>query len=721
MSTCPGSYCKYWMCPAVCQGSNDLCVVPGAKYSCASGSCAQDPNGLYDNCCDACNPPIPAATVKCCDSQYNCNTRTACLSGETVVSDCSLCKKPPPPVTVSCCNNVTGCAQRPACLAGENQVSDCSQCQEVKCCDVQYRTCSTAYNNCNIDNNLVQVPNCDVCTNSQYCCDGKGGCYNELTNNNTCDTGEIKVQSCSSECVESCCSIVINSSNTAYEYQCNPLDSDGTCNSYITQSNIVPSCKFCIGAPSQILLPCCNVITGVAGAYTLTDGQCPADMVPILNPTDCQRQPQFCCGLNENICSPKSSIYDTCPSGTNPVFDCNDCVPPRGVCPQFECGPNSTPIVLWSEYPGTIGTDNSLKSVYDYYYTLNRFICQTNPGNICVQKVILRIEVPVEDDGTRNVFYPSNTSVLFLNFLNNLPDNFELYALPYVSVAQPWTTYPDTATGQSDLSFISSLSPAGQEIAKAVYLVNQWNKFLGRKLFKGIVAEPLSSDIPKDVYLQSFRTVMPKLGTIYKLGCMYDGNFMSIVAADLGVTNGWDEAYPTIYNLFTKDCLTNPLTGKPGTLVDSSDSTTSYQNPSCPNYPTPSTQSLYAQAWKSSTPADTLFHFTGQNGAISSFLTFLDLIQNGFDVWPGGFDPSILNRIFPLFSVETSPSSGINTCIYGLNGGCGQRNAFGVWNTANGAQQFVKFLQMFSSAVNIPVSNCGIFTFPLVPTAWINQ
>jgi len=189
-----GSYCKWWQCPATCQGTGAACSVTGQKYSCAGGTCKVDSNGLYDNCCDACNPPptptptpptptptptpSPAQTdsasfqlcckdgtcapntcpagyyaqdlpVRCCQNGkcFGALAATGCPSGSTQVDSCNKCYQ-------NCCiqtlvNNklVNQCSPKTSagCPAGATFVEDCSQCsgpvKQMYCCHPDLSTC----------------------------------------------------------------------------------------------------------------------------------------------------------------------------------------------------------------------------------------------------------------------------------------------------------------------------------------------------------------------------------------------------------------------------------------------------------------------------------------------------------------------------------------------------------------------------------------------------
>jgi hypothetical protein len=454
--------------------------------------------------------------------------------------------------------------------------------------------------------------------------------------------------------------------------------------------------------------------------------------------------------------------------------------------------------MMWAEHP-PIGVDNTDPVVIQYFKTVNNFICNTNPAGLCVNKFLLRLEVPVESDGTRNCFYPSTSSPIYTQFLQNLPTDFELYAMPYFDNTTSWLAYPDTPQGVADMGpLLTAMScnaackapactrdcPAGYQcvagdcfmpstqcgtcmpgqtcwqlvdakypkclseckgnccagtvdsngfgtccdtdhcdnaLAKAVYQVAMWNTVLGRKLFKGIVVDSQSTGYPTATMMTRFREAMRHLNVSYKLGVTYDGSDIAKPVADLSATDDTrvDEAYPEVYNLTTQ-CNVNGQDAWPlnSQLVDS------YYNSKiggCTTVPYPAgTSSMYAQAWKTSSPAQTLWNGNG-------YQNFQTIMRYGWN--RPGITQDIANRIFPLFSVETSPDSNITTCLYpaGSDGDCGTPNAFGVWNTVQGAQEFIKFLKLFSSGVKtilppgsgqIPLTNYGIFSFPIMPKSW---
>lgn len=209
-SCATGSYCKWWQCPATCQGSGAACSVTGQKYSCAGGTCIVDPNGLYNNCCDACNPPPtppppppPAQTdsasfqlcckngacapmtcpagyyaqdlpVRCCQNGkcFGASAATGCPTGSTQVDSCNKCYQ-------NCCaqtlvNNklVNQCSPKTSvgCPAGANFVEDCGQCSgpvsQIYCCHPDLGTCCP-YTSTDGSCPYGGIPTLD-CTQCQY-------------------------------------------------------------------------------------------------------------------------------------------------------------------------------------------------------------------------------------------------------------------------------------------------------------------------------------------------------------------------------------------------------------------------------------------------------------------------------------------------------------------------------------------------------------------------
>jgi hypothetical protein len=414
---------------------------------------------------------------------------------------------------------------------------------------------------------------------------------------------------------------------------------------------------------------------------------------------------------------------------------------------------------------------------------------------------MLRLEVPVEPDGTRNCFYPSTTSPLYQEFLQNLPDDFELYAMPYFDKFTSWATYPDTPQGLNDMGAIATMAcnapcsiltcgdacPAGtscingdcylpktdcgvcpgeqicvakpgkyslcltpcngmcgegtvnpdgspgfccnaniatteNQLAKAVYQVVQWNKVLGRNLFKGIVVDHEGSGYSRTTIATKMREACRFFNVNLLLGTTYDGSNIGSCVADLTATDDtrFDFACPEVYNL-TTNCNDNGVNPWPkGTqLVDSYDKAPTIGG--CTATPYPSTQSLYAQAWNSPNPAQTLWS-GGSNG-----VNFGNIIKYG---WNKLVLQNVADKIYPLLSVETSALSNITTCKYnqgGSGGPCGIPNAFGAWNTVQGSQEFIRFVKLFQSSLsnifapgsgNIPTENFGVFSFPIMPNTW---
>lgn len=683
--SCPaGSYCKNWQCPAVCQGTNAPCNTPGVRYSCSGSSCVQDSNGMYDDCCQAnCTNPTPNT---CCSSM------------------------------TGACGNYNG-----ACPAGWSNVSSCDKCQlpstTVYCCDDKPKQCSTAQNACPA--NLRPIDSCTECTAPLpvyvQCCDtGSGFCQQY---NNSCPTGTSKVSDCS---------------------QC-----------YVTPLPPFP--------PPLPVYSCC------------LNGSC------------------F-----------KSPIG--CPSGYNVVSDCSKCppVPPiTDTCPNGSCAKGGFPVTFWAEHP-PIGSDVNSPEITQYYQLMNKFICQPNPAGLCVNKFLLRVEIPVEPNGSRNCFYPALNSPLYTQLLVNLPTNFELYALPYFDPSISWAAYPDTASEIAELGSLATIPctdtcnvtpcsgacpsgyqcvngscyttsdqcgtcPSGQScllgydkkypgclssckgsccagtvdpsgsgnccnapcdnaLARAVFQVKKWNELLGRQLFKGIVVDQEGSGYSRAVIASKTREAIRTLGLNLLIGTTYDGSNIGRCIADLTATDDTkiDLAFPEVYNLTTQ-CNPGKDPWPMNTqLVDSYDDSPTLSG--CTVVPYPATNSLYAQAWKTTNPAQTLW--SGNNG-----VNFQSIIKYG---WSKQVTQDVANRIFPLLSVETSPLSPVQTCMYPSDAGgpCGVPNAFGVWNTVQGAQQFIQFVKLFQGSLSniflpgsgtIPTQNFSIFSFPIMPKAWFGN
>src|SRR3989344_3473655 len=66
---CPGSYCKSYQCPSVCQGSSQPCTDPTVTYDKnATGTCvpANGQSGQYKTCADCMKPgPPPPPPSQC--------------------------------------------------------------------------------------------------------------------------------------------------------------------------------------------------------------------------------------------------------------------------------------------------------------------------------------------------------------------------------------------------------------------------------------------------------------------------------------------------------------------------------------------------------------------------------------------------------------------------------------------------------------------------------
>ena len=757
--SCPvSSYCMYYKNPPVCHNyPNIICGGPTPPtqkmYSCNGTQCIEDPNGKFSTCSEAnCNPqpPLPG----------QCPLNDYCMT----YKDPPVCHSypnipcgnpaPPPSKTVFCCDNNQCSQAQNACPSNLRPVDDCSTCTApkvyVKCCDPSNGNCTTVENSCPAG--LNQVDDCSSCVSP----------FIPPTT------------------VVNCCNPSL--------YKCGPFPF-----ACPQGWNEVADCSTCPKPPATI--SCCNSTSGDCKDNVV--GLCPAGYSPISSCGSCKKLVNCC--LN-GVCSP--NVPAPCPAGATQVLDCSQCIkppPPSGNCPNLSG--SGVPMVFWAEHP-PVGASNTSPDVINYFTLMNQFLCQSNPVGIYPSKLMLRLETPVEPDGTRNCFYPSLSSPIYTQFLKNLPDNFELYAIPYFDKFTSWAPYPDTPQGHADmgqLEFLAcnspcSVTPCGSacpagyscvngdcyapgndcgtcapqqscfhkagkyslcltpcngmcaagtvnpdgspgfccsgattenQLAKAVYQVVQWNKILGRPLFKGLVVDHEGSGYSRATIASKMREACRYFGVNLLLGTTYDGSNIGACIADLTAIDDTrlDFAMPEVYNLTTR-CNDNGANPWPkGTqLVDSYDKAPAIGG--CTAMPYPSTQSLYAQAWGTPSPSQTLW--SGGNSGVN----FGNIIKYG---WKKPVPQDVANRIYPLLSVETSAASGLQTCKYtqgGSGGPCGIPNAFGVWNTVQGAQEFIKFVQLFQSSLSdifapgsgvIPLQNFGIFSFPLMPSSWFGQ
>ena len=787
--SCPvGSYCKWWQDASVCQGTNTPCSIPGMKYSCANQTCVQDPkNGLYDSCHEAnctdttprycCNPEAPG-TTKC--GLVN----GSCPSGYTVVSDCSKCGTPDK--TVFCCDQ----SQTPAkcgpytntCPESMQPVSSCDECKStdvyVKCCDSSIPSCSTQLNNCS--NGTYEVSDCAYCTSPLppptqivSCC-SKTQC---LLAPIACPAGFTQVDSCD-DCKIECCDTNAWTCNTysgkcpqgttampcsscnkptpANVSCCNTTtwtckdDYPGTCPPGLTQMD----CSKCVN-PNPTMVDCCDTSSW---SFQKFPGKCPQGYVP-MSQEQCVAPPSGSCPLTQ------------CAQGGFPIVMWSE-HPPIGDDPtspaviqyfqnvrNFICNSNPAGLCV-TKFLLRLEVPVSDKGVHNCFYPE-----KTNPLYTELLQYI--------PDGVTMYALPYISNIYPWVSYPDTPDGQAFYETQKVTCgtecAPPpcpascpagyqclngdcWQSRPDSdcdgcgfvqkcwinngavkpkcvtechgmcCNGTSGLCCSDSDIGCSNDMAKAVWLVKSWNDLMGKELFKGIIVDAEGTGWGAEATIRYTRAAMKQLGVNYKVGTTYDGSGIAKGADLLTRTDDTrtDEMYPEVYNLTTACNRTDLPWPTNSQLVDS------YFNPTiggCTTVPYPAANSLYAQAWKTSTPAQTLWNGNG--------------VQNFYTILKHGWGNAVLtqdvaNRIFPLLSVETSGDSNINTCSYPAGSGdgpCGTPNAFGVWNTTEGAQQFIQFVKLLSqnmpsvlgagSAV-IPITNFGIFSFPLLPKAWTN-
>lgn len=139
MSCPPGSYCKTWQNPSVCQGTNQLCG-PSAP---------------------------PASNPFCCIPGMACgpNTTGTCPAGSNPVSSCDQCSVP---VYKTCCKNGACYQQQVACDYGDIQVNQCSDCPSPTPVGPNFPTLTCCNDTtCNYINDIAACPQGYV---SEFCC-----------------------------------------------------------------------------------------------------------------------------------------------------------------------------------------------------------------------------------------------------------------------------------------------------------------------------------------------------------------------------------------------------------------------------------------------------------------------------------------------------------------------------------------------------------------------
>jgi hypothetical protein len=198
-----GSYCKWWQCPATCQGSGAACSVSGQKYSCPNGTCYIDSNGQYDNCCDACNPPpTPPPPTPPTDTT---SFMSCCQNGNCAPATCPAGSYAQPSPILCCQNGKCFGGTTAGCPQGSSPVENCNKCYQ-HCCGPQVvnnkmiNVCSpkTAAG-CPVGTTSF-VEDCSQCTGfveNLYCCHPDlGTCCPYKSPDGSCPYGGIPTLDC---------------------------------------------------------------------------------------------------------------------------------------------------------------------------------------------------------------------------------------------------------------------------------------------------------------------------------------------------------------------------------------------------------------------------------------------------------------------------------------------------------------------------------------------
>ena len=213
------------------------------------------------------------------------------------------------------------------------------------------------------------------------CCDKSNPLQYKCSKSlNSCPAGTTQVSDCPTQCVTpppppvyvNCCD-----KSNPLQYKCSK--SLNSCPPGVTQVSDCPSQCVTPTPPPPTTVNCCDKSNPLKYTCGPFQGFCPAGMTQV---TDCSLE---------------------CKTPTPP--------PPSGTCPNLNCSQGGFPIIFWSEHP-PIGTDPMSPEIIQYYQLMNNFMCNPNPAGLCVNKLMLRLEVPVENDGSRNCFYPSLSSPL---------------------------------------------------------------------------------------------------------------------------------------------------------------------------------------------------------------------------------------------------------------------------------------------------------------------
>lgn len=424
-----------------------------------------------------------------------------------------------------------------------------------------------------------------------------------------------------------------------------------------------------------------------------------------------------------------------------------------GACNSDQAAPAQAPGIgdsSGSEYSFTLWVETS--DVPDTTYYDNLATVVTSSPSLEFNKVILR--VTGSGAGVGGPWYDAmnpagnNNNPYVLEFLRKLEgQNIIVYALPYFSKASDelWAIYPSMVDDASSLTTwwadyggSTTDSTFAGSLKQSVRWVNDINTLATSQgittLFTGIVFEPEGSPYPNDIRTpQAIATYKQTYGvTSLKVG-MTGGPSQGAAYAQYGNAGVLDEGYLQIYN------LTDAPQADPNAIYIDAMAEGALSSTTVPAFP----NSIYSDAWLNTpaTAAQTLWSTdstTWQPGQNMGFEHSHDPTINigllNWDFYNGGSGytynctPNEANcaKIYFMFSTECGDSNGnvpAGIQCDCLVTGCPQSriNAFGTWNTIDGLNQFLSFLDLANADWQLPEDQFAIFQYQLLPNDWVTQ
>lgn len=413
-----------------------------------------------------------------------------------------------------------------------------------------------------------------------------------------------------------------------------------------------------------------------------------------------------------------------------------------------------------TNYTFTLWVETSDPPDEDYYKTLATFLA-ANP-TFKFNKAIIRVTgVGAAQGGD---WYESMnptggnipTILTLLAELNNT--DITLYALPYLSndPKEPWQIYSGYLDDASSLvqwwtnnpckdSSGKTKNPCYDEkvVAGSLKQAVQWIQDVNvlaagkgiTKQFSGIIFESEGSPYPNDQRTpQAIHTYMSAIDLSgIKVGMTGDPSqgaaYAGYAALSCGGVQCLDEGFLQLYNLYN-----SPAADPYGyTYIDS-------EVPGAVSSPFPAPpDSIYSLAWANpSTAANTIWE-TPTSWAYGTVQGFQHAHSASFNVGLLNFDfynngdgytyatgcvsgSTQCAKIYFMFSTECGPNPPPGTtCDCVIDCAQSKINAFGTWNSAAGATEFLQFLDLANVDWQLPLDQFGIFQYELMPKSWVGQ